>query len=563
GTSAYVRVPDAASLDIGSTGTIEAWVRLDALGRWHGVVSKGTANSPSAHNYALEVTNGNRAECGIGNGGSANTVRSPTSLTAATFYHLACVWTGTQLQLFVNGVVNASVGQIVTPAGNNAPLSVGQYGVSSDRLRGTVDEVRVYRRALTQAEVQSDMNTAIAPPAADVTNPTVALTAPSPGATVSGQVAVSANASDNVGVVGVQFKLDGANLGAEDTSAPYTLQWDTLPATNGTHVLSASARDPAGNTGSASGVSVTVDNEKPTVPANVNAAAVSSSQIDVSWSASSDNAAVTGYRVRRNGTLISTTTATSFSNTGLAPQTTHSYTVSAFDAAGNSSAESAAASATTQSPPPATGLVAAYRFGEGTGTVTADSTPNGNGGTLVNGAAWAFGGGKYGNAINFDGTNDHVRVADSFSLDSGLTGTTEAWVKVDRLGRWHGVLAKGSANNNQTHNYALELNNANRWVCILGSGVTAIVLGSTSAPVTNRFYHVACTWDATTVRLYIDGALNASVAQSFIPAANSSPLYVGQFGGNADRLDGIIDEIRIYSRALAQAEIQSDMNTPL
>src|SRR5260221_14373839 len=73
--------------------------------------------------------------------------------------------------------------------------------------------------------------------------------APANGATVSGgSVSLSANASDNVGVAGVQFKLDGANVGAEDTTAPYSVSWDSTLATNGSHTLTAVARDAAGNT---------------------------------------------------------------------------------------------------------------------------------------------------------------------------------------------------------------------------------------------------------------------------------------------------------------------------
>ena len=68
---------------------------------------------------------------------------------------------------------------------------------------------------------------------------------------------VSAFASDNVGVVGVQFKLDGVNLGAEDTSAPYSVSWDALSASNGSHTLSATARDASGNYATAS-ITVTV-----------------------------------------------------------------------------------------------------------------------------------------------------------------------------------------------------------------------------------------------------------------------------------------------------------------
>jgi hypothetical protein len=95
----------------------------------------------------------------------------------------------------------------------------------------------------------------------DTVPPNVALSAPSGGATVSGAtVAVSATASDNVGIAGVQLKLDGANLGAEDTTAPYSVSWDTTKVANGSHTLTAVARDAAGNTTTSAAVSVTVSN---------------------------------------------------------------------------------------------------------------------------------------------------------------------------------------------------------------------------------------------------------------------------------------------------------------
>ena len=98
-----------------------------------------------------------------------------------------------------------------------------------------------------------------APNPVDTTPPTINVTAPANNATVSGSsVAVSANASDNVGIVGVQFKLDGANLGAEDTSAPYSVSWNIASAANGLHTLTAVARDLAGNQTTAATVSVTV-----------------------------------------------------------------------------------------------------------------------------------------------------------------------------------------------------------------------------------------------------------------------------------------------------------------
>lgn len=90
-----------------------------------------------------------------------------------------------------------------------------------------------------------------APP--DTVAPGVSMSAPLPGTTVSGTVTVSATATDNVGVAGVQFMLDGAPLGAEDTTAPYSVQWDTTAASNSTHILTARARDSAGNTQTTSG----------------------------------------------------------------------------------------------------------------------------------------------------------------------------------------------------------------------------------------------------------------------------------------------------------------------
>ena len=91
-----------------------------------------------------------------------------------------------------------------------------------------------------------------------------------------------------------------------------------------------------------------VDAQAPSVPAGLTAQAVSSSQINLSWTASTDNVGVAGYRVYRNGSQIDTTSTTSYSNTGLSASTTYTYSVSAYDAVGNNSAQTSNVSATTQ-----------------------------------------------------------------------------------------------------------------------------------------------------------------------------------------------------------------------
>src|SRR5207237_5545325 len=151
------------------------------------------------------------------------------------------------------------------------------------------------------------------PPPPDATAPTVSITAPADGTTVSGtSVSVSAAASDNVGVAGVQFKLDGANLGAEKTSAPYSVSWDTTTVSNGTHTLTAVARDAAGNSGTSAPVTVNVSNAAPptsdtTPPALSVATPIDGSPVSgtvMISSTASDNVGVVGVQLKLDGAAL-------------------------------------------------------------------------------------------------------------------------------------------------------------------------------------------------------------------------------------------------------------------
>src|SRR5439155_1446574 len=159
--------------------------------------------------------------------------------------------------------------------------------------------------------------------------PAVAVTSPASGATVAGTVPVTADASDDVGVVGVQFKLDGANLGAEATASPYSVSWNTTGVANGSHTLTAVARDAAGNVTTSAGVTVTVSND--TTPPSVSITAPAggatvSATVTVTASAS-DNVGVVGVQFKRDGVNLGTEDTTSpYSvswNTTSAPNGTH------------------------------------------------------------------------------------------------------------------------------------------------------------------------------------------------------------------------------------------------
>jgi hypothetical protein len=98
------------------------------------------------------------------------------------------------------------------------------------------------------------------PRAADVTAPAVQLTSPTGGSTVSGTIALTADATDDVGVVSVQFVVDGTPVGALDTVAPYTINWDSMSVPDGPHSITAIARDVAGQATTSAAVAVLVDN---------------------------------------------------------------------------------------------------------------------------------------------------------------------------------------------------------------------------------------------------------------------------------------------------------------
>lgn len=328
---------------------------------------------------------------------------------------------------------------------------------------------------------------------ADTTPPTVTMTAPADGSTVSGTVPLAATASDSSGISKVEF-YNGYTLINTDTSYPYGYSLDTTALTDGDYTLSAKAYDNSGNSSTNSVVRVTVanqstgtpdlvitsvdmvpaspvsgsqvlfsatvknqgtattpagvkhgarfriggqtvawhgndttttispgqsvvlaanngptgspywvavegaqtvtaemddlkliaetddtnntldkpftvnapaDTQAPSVPAGVQAAAVNSSQVNISWQASTDNVGVAGYWIKRNGTAIAFVSGTtSYVDTAVQPSGTYSYAVAAIDAAGNASAYSSEVSvqtpqaADTTAPTTPTGFVA-------------------------------------------------------------------------------------------------------------------------------------------------------------------------------------------------------------
>src|SRR5207245_96106 len=141
---------------------------------------------------------------------------------------------------------------------------------------------------------------------------------------------------------------------------------------NTTYHYRVKSRDAAGNLATSADFTFTTliavpDLTPPSVPTNLSASAVSSTQINLSWTASSDNVGVAGYTISRGGSQIATTSLTSYSDTSLSPSTTYTYTVAAYDEGGDVSALSGCASAAALPPTPSafdSGLGHVYLFYE-------------------------------------------------------------------------------------------------------------------------------------------------------------------------------------------------------
>ncbi len=188
---------------------------------------------------------------------------------------------------------------------------------------------------------------------ADTTPPSIP-TNLSATAVLSTQINLAWTAStDNKGVVGYRVFRNGVQTSGTPTTNSYS---DTGLTASTAYTYTVQAVDAAGNVSAQSAPASattlpagTLDTTAPSTPTNLTATAFSSSQINLAWTASTDNVGVTGYNIYRNGVQFATSISTSFQNTAnLSPNTTYSYNVAAFDAAGNTSAQSSSASATTQ-----------------------------------------------------------------------------------------------------------------------------------------------------------------------------------------------------------------------
>ena len=236
--------------------------------------------------------------------------------------------------------------QGLATAQNNPPLHTVANSVSADGVyKYTNSSTGGYPTSSFSATnywVDVDFTPSSPPP--DTTPPTVGITSPTNGTTVTGTTAITASASDNVAVASVQFYLDGNALGVPLTTSPYTFNWDTTTVANGSHVLSAKATDTSFNVGTSSSITVTVQNTVPdTTSPTVSIASPSSNQTVVGTTAitasATDNVAVASVQYYLDGSALGspiTSSPYTFNwDTSTTSNGSHTLTAKATDTSGN------------------------------------------------------------------------------------------------------------------------------------------------------------------------------------------------------------------------------------
>jgi hypothetical protein len=306
----------------------------------------------------------------------------------------------------------------------------------------------------------------------------------------------------------------------------------------------------------------------PSAPSNAAAAPASSTGMTVTWTDNSNNES--GFIVKRGTTAAGPFTATgttiganvtTYADTGLSPNTAYYYQVFAQNANGPSSASNVA-SGTTFPVYSANGLVAYWALDESSSSGTAaDSSGNGHTGT-VNGEA-VFANALINDGIELHGTGNatsNISVPSTASMQFGVAQsfTLSAWIEPENIhGVEQAVLAKSA---DQGNAYGIWINANNQYVF---RGPGGDVVGS--AATTGVWAHVAVVQDGTagTRKIYVNGVLQATGAAQAADGAGA--LWMGQQNvySALDSFPGVIDEVRLYNRALAATEITTLMGPPI
>jgi len=195
------------------------------------------------------------------------------------------------------------------------------------------------------------------------------------------------------------------------------------------------------------------------------------------------------------------------------------------------------------------GLVGWWKFDESEGSTVADSSGNGNDGSLQGDPVWRPDTGKFAGALELDGSGDYVSIGNESIFDITSQITISAWVNITSVpADWTAIVTKGDSA------WRISTEFANRRFHFAVSD-SAWLNGQRSV-IANEWHHVVGIYDGSKMRAYVDGKLDVARPWNEGIESNDYPVYIGENAEQTGRFwHGLIDDVRIYNYALKEADI--------
>ena len=514
GTGQYASVADNAQLSPTGAITLAGWIKCTkAAVATQRIIQKGVQSSNNGYELSMSSAGQIFVRFNQLTSGDTYRINSTTSypLNGSAWMHAAATFDGATIRLYVNGVEEGALAMAVPIGTNTSPLTIGAMGNATNLFQGTLDDARLYNRALGPGEIAA---------LADLPTQTITASAgPNGSIGPDGVVLVRRTANQaftitpNPGYGVADVVVDGTtHLGAVTTytftnvTADHTIS-ATFVAVAANHTITASAG--TGGSISPSGAVTVADgaNQSFTITPSV------------------------GYHV--DDVVVDGTTH-------LGPVTTHTFNTVTTD-------HSIAASF-AENPPV---LVGRWSM-EGN---LNDVSGNGLNASPTGGPT--FGAGIEGaQALVLNGAAQYGLVPTNAQLDMANKITLAAWVKPGAKAGPTNVLARAVFGTGAS-GFELNLGSTGKPFVRFNVNDTFRVNGLTSYPTDGSWMHLAATYDGTTIKLYVNGVLDNSVASTFTIGNAGQALGIGaQSDGLVARLlQGSIDDARIYNYALTPTDV--------
>jgi len=561
GVDDYVNVKNEASLNFGTENfSIGGWVKPTSFGVDNTEILSKVDSTWPTRQIVLEASPSGRLRFVVrGTGGTTgeNDLMTANNVALNTWSYVTAVRTGNTNYLYINGALSASqtAGSSNDVSSNlNLKIGVLTYNGLIRFFNGSIDEVRVWNRSLSAAEVSQQYYGSLNKYAPDkwvfLSNQTgiysgnysyqvwaltnynntlssenrsneyytrITFFSPTPdnaSALFAGSINLNASIV-NTTLTDMKFNWNGTNYSFYDDSLVLAYNFDDVPA--------------IGDTGQKA-VDVSRYGNNGTIASPNTALLLHFDE--------NDSGIATDYSGNGNtGYLYGDTAGLWHLDEGRGP--------TAFDSSGYGNHGQLSGSNT----------LLLLHMDEGTGGVVYDDSAYGNNGT-ISGASWTSSG-KSGNALSFDGQNDYIS-AGSFSSIVGASAITgEAWIYPRTVApAYQEVFVKG------TNDILMRIDSGG----ILGVTVNNAggVYTAAGTIIANQWQHIAYTWntDDDIIRIYVNGIQVKSETKPTTTVANTGNLYVGVWSTpSSEWFNGTIDEVGIYSKAISASEVLDHYNT--